>query len=95
MGNIPFEYGDYLIIRGELSIKLILIQQLIDCCMSNHSRHQNDKNESGQHLEHAPFLSVIILQRSWRLMMKRAIFLSKLKKEGMMHEVVYASHPLM
>jgi homogentisate 1,2-dioxygenase len=38
MGNIPFEYGDYLIIPGELSIKLILIQQLIDCCMSNHSR---------------------------------------------------------
>jgi hypothetical protein len=44
-GNIPFEYGDYLLSRGELSIKLILIQQSIDCCMSNLSRlfiHQND-----------------------------------------------------
>jgi homogentisate 1,2-dioxygenase len=38
------------------------------------------------------FVSVILFcQQSWRLMMKRAIFLSKLK--GMMHEVVYASHP--
>jgi homogentisate 1,2-dioxygenase len=53
------------------------------------------KNESGQHLEHAPFCERdFILPTSWRLMMKRAIFLSKLK-EGMMHEVVYASHPLM
>jgi hypothetical protein len=41
------------------------------------------------------FVSVILFcQQSWRLMMKRAIFLSKLK-EGMIHEVVYASHPLM
>jgi hypothetical protein len=40
------------------------------------------------------FVSVILFcQQSWRLMMKRAIFL--IKKEGMMHEVVYASHPLM
>jgi hypothetical protein len=57
MGNIPFEYGDYLLSREELSIKLILIQQLIDCCMSNLSRQfirQNAiKNESGQHLEHS------------------------------------------
>jgi homogentisate 1,2-dioxygenase len=43
MGNIPFEYGD-LLSQG-LSIKLILIQQSIDCCMSNLSRlfiRQND-----------------------------------------------------
>jgi homogentisate 1,2-dioxygenase len=37
------------------------------------------------------FVSVILFCQSWRLMMK-TIFLSKLK-EGMMHEVVYASHP--
>jgi homogentisate 1,2-dioxygenase len=35
MGNIPFEYGlpDYS--KRGLSIKLILKQQLIACCMSN------------------------------------------------------------
>jgi hypothetical protein len=51
--------------------------------MSNHSRHLYTKtiqNESGQHLEHAPFCERdFICQRSWRLMMKR-VFLSKLKK---------------
>jgi homogentisate 1,2-dioxygenase len=57
MGNIPFEYGDYLIIPRGI-IKLI-DTAVIDCCMSNLSRlfiRQNAiKNESGQHLEHAPF----------------------------------------
>jgi homogentisate 1,2-dioxygenase len=98
MGNIPFEYGDYLIIPRELSIKLILIQQSIDCCMSNHSRqfiHQNDKNESGQHLEHAPFCERDFILPTELETHDEKGFLSKLKKEGMMHEVVYASHPLM
>jgi homogentisate 1,2-dioxygenase len=66
--------------------------------MSNHSRQfiQNDtKNESGQHLEHAPFCERdFILPTELELMMKGR-FLIKIKKEGMMHEVVYASHPLM
>jgi hypothetical protein len=82
MGNIPLSMEITLLSEG-LSIKLILIQQLIDC-MSNHFAiyTPNDtKNESGQHLEHAPFVSVI-LPTSWRLMMKRAIFLSKFKRRN-------------
>jgi homogentisate 1,2-dioxygenase len=45
---------------------------------------QNDtKNESGQHLEHAPFCERdFILPTELRLMMKRAIFLSKLKRRN-------------
>jgi hypothetical protein len=40
------------------------------------------QNESGQHLEHAPFVSVILFcQQSWRLMMKRAIFI-KIKRRN-------------
>jgi homogentisate 1,2-dioxygenase len=45
MMNIPLSMEITLLSQRELSIKLILIQQSIDCCMSNLSRlfiHQND-----------------------------------------------------
>jgi homogentisate 1,2-dioxygenase len=96
MGNIPFEYGDYLIIPRELSIKLILIQHRLLYVESFAPIYtpKRYKNESGQHLEHAPFCERdFILPTELETHDERAIFLSKLKKEGMMHEVVYASHP--
>jgi hypothetical protein len=83
-----------LLSRGELSIKLILIQQSIDCCRIFRATPKRYKNESGQHLEHAPFCERdFILPTELETHDEKAIF-SKIKKEGMMHEVVY-SHPLM
>jgi homogentisate 1,2-dioxygenase len=81
MGNIPFEYGDYLIIpRGV--IYQIDFDTAVNRLLSNlRATPKRYKNESGQHLEHAPFVSVILFcQRSWRLMMK-GDFIKKLKKK--------------
>ena len=98
MGNIDFEYGDYLIIpRG------IIYQIQFD---SSENRlfyvesfapfytPKRYKNDSGQHLEHSPFC-----ERDFKLPTElethdeKGDFLIKIKKEGMIHEVVYATHP--
>jgi homogentisate 1,2-dioxygenase len=53
------------------------------------------KSSSGQLLEHSPFC-----ERDFKLptelgniTMKKVISIIKIKKEGMIHEVVYATHP--
>lgn len=98
MGNIPFEYGDYLIIpRG------IIYQIEFDSednrifYVESHAPFYTPKrykNESGQHLEHSPFC-----ERDFKLPSEiethdeKGDFVIKTKKEGMMHEIVYATHP--
>ena len=98
MGNIDFEYGDYLIIpRG-------MIYQIQFDTSENRLFYVESfapfytprryKNESGQHLEHSPFC-----ERDFKLPTElethdeKGDFLIKIKKEGMMHEFVYATHP--
>lgn len=98
MGNIPFEYGDYLIIpRG-------MIYQMDFETSDNRIFYVESyapfytpkryKNSSGQLLEHSPFC-----ERDFKLPTElethdeKGDFLIKIKKEGMMHEVVYATHP--
>lgn len=98
MGNIPFEYGDYLIIpRG-------MIYQIDFDTEDNRLFYTESiapiytpkryKNASGQLLEHSPFC-----ERDFKLPQEletydeKGDFLIKIKKEGMMHEVVYATHP--
>ncbi|MDO9187581.1 MAG: homogentisate 1,2-dioxygenase [Bacteroidia bacterium] len=98
MGNIPFEYGDYLIIpRG------MIYQMEFDTTenrlfyMESHSPFytpQRYKSSSGQLLEHSPFC-----ERDYKLPQdqethdEKGDFMIKIKKEGMMHEFVYATHP--
>ncbi|WP_426090683.1 homogentisate 1,2-dioxygenase [Flavobacterium sp. DSR3-2] len=98
MGNIPFEYGDYLIIpRG-------MIYQIDFETSENRLFYVESyapfytpkryKNESGQHLEHSPFCERdFILPNELETHDEKGDFLIKIKKEGMMHEVVYATHP--
>ena len=98
MGNIPFEYGDYLIIpRG-------MIYQIDFDTEDNRLFYTESvapiytpkryKNESGQLLEHSPFC-----ERDFKLPQdletydEKGDFLIKVKKQGMMHEMVYATHP--
>lgn len=98
MGNIPFEYGDYLIIpRGMIyqidfdteDNRLFYVESVAPFYTP-----KRYKNQSGQHLEHSPFC-----ERDFKLPTdletfdEKGDFLIKIKKEGMMHEVVYATHP--
>ncbi|MGZ3864468.1 MAG: homogentisate 1,2-dioxygenase [Bacteroidia bacterium] len=98
MGNINFEYGDYLIIpRGMIyqiefeteDNRLFFLESFTPIYTP-----KRYKNSVGQMLEHSPFC-----ERDYKLPTKlethdeKGDFLMKIKKEGMMHEVVYATHP--
>jgi homogentisate 1,2-dioxygenase len=98
LGNIPFEYGDYLIIpRGmiyqidfETEDNRLLYLESFDPIYSP----KRYKNSHGQLLEHSPYC-----ERDFKLPTdlethdEKGDFLIKIKKEGMLHEVVYATHP--
>lgn len=98
MGNIPFKYGDYLIIpRG-------MIYQIEFDSSDNRLLYLESyspiytpkryKNASGQLLEHAPFC-----ERDFKLPMQlethdeKGDFLIKIKKQNTLHDFVYATHP--
>ena len=98
MGNIPFEYGDYLIIpRGMIyqmhfdgsDNRLLFLE-------TPHPLYtpKRYKNSHGQLLEHSPFC-----ERDFKLpegldpIDQKGEFLLKIRKEGMMHEVIMATHP--
>lgn len=98
LGNIHFVPGDYLIIpRGmiyqiqfdQADNRLFYVESF-----APYYTPKRYKNASGQHLEHAPFC-----ERDFKLPSElethdeKGDFLIKIKKEGMMHEVVYATHP--
>jgi len=98
LGNIDFEYGDYLIIpRG-------VIYQIDFDSSENRIFYVESfapfytpkryKNASGQHLEHSPFCERDFkLPNELETFDEKGDFLIKIKKEGMVHEVVYATHP--
>jgi homogentisate 1,2-dioxygenase len=98
LGNIPFEYGDYLIIpRGIIyqidfeteDNRLFYVESY-----SPFYTPKRYKNQSGQHLEHSPFCERdFILPNELETYDEKSDFLIKIKKEGMIHEVVYATHP--
>lgn len=98
MGNIPFEYGDYLIIpRGMIyqmefetsDNRLFYVESF-----APYYTPKRYKSSSGQLLEHSPFC-----ERDFKLPSEletydeKGDFIVKIKKEGMIHEVVYATHP--
>lgn len=98
MGNIPFEYGDYLIIpRGMIwQITFNTEDNRLLFCESTTPYYTplRYKNSQGQLLEHSPFC-----ERDYKLPEtlethdQKGEFLIKIKKEGMMHEIVFATHP--
>ena len=98
LGNIAFVTGDYLVIpRGMIyqidfdtkDNRLLYLESFSP--IYTPKRYRND---FGQMLEHSPFC-----ERDYKLPKnietndRKGSFLMKIKKEGMMHEVVYASHP--
>ena len=98
LGNISFEYGDYLIIpRGVIyQIEFESTDNRIFYVESHAPFYtpKRYKNESGQHLEHSPFC-----ERDFKLPNElethdeKGDFLIKIKKENLIHEVIYATHP--
>ena len=98
LGNINFEYGDYLIIpRGMIyQIEFETAENRLFYVESYAPYYtpKRYKSSSGQLLEHSPFC-----ERDFKLPTEletydeKGDFIIKIKKEGMIHEVVYATHP--
>ena len=98
LGIIDFEYGDYLIIpRGmtyqlefdDADNRLFIVESRSPLYTPKRYR-----NWFGQHLEHSPFC-----ERDFRAPNRLEAhdelgdFLVKVKKENMLHQYIYASHP--
>jgi homogentisate 1,2-dioxygenase len=98
VGNISFEYGDYLIIpRGMIyQLEFESADNRILYAESFHPIYtpKRYRNWFGQLLEHSPFC-----ERDYKLPEEletydeKGEFLMKVKKQGMIHEMIYASHP--
>jgi homogentisate 1,2-dioxygenase len=98
MGNIKFVYGDYLIIpRGIIyqidfdtkDNRLLYLESFSPIYTPKRYR-----NHFGQLLEHSPYCERDLkLPKIIETNDRKGSFLMKIKKEGMIHEVVYASHP--
>ena len=97
-GNIRFEYGDYLVIpRGVIyqisfdgSDNRILYTESTDPIYTP----KRYRNHFGQLLEHSPFCERDLkLPQDLETHRERGEFTLKIKKQGMLHELIYASHP--
>ena len=98
LGTIPFEYGDYLVIpRGMIyQIDFDTSDNRILYAESFHPIYtpKRYRNWFGQLLEHSPFC-----ERDYKLPQnlethdEKGDFLIKIKKQGQLHHLVYASHP--
>ena len=98
MGNIPFEYGDYLIIpRGMIyQIDFDTADNRLLYAESFHPIYtpKRYRNYFGQLLEHSPYC-----ERDYKLPNEletydeKGDFIMKIKKQGYLHELTYATHP--
>jgi len=98
VGTIEFEYGDYLIIpRGMIyQMEFDSEDNRILYAESFHPIYtpKRYRNWFGQLLEHSPYC-----ERDYKLPQnleshnEEGEFVMKIKKQGMLHELVYASHP--
>ena len=98
LGNIDFEYGDYLVIpRGMIyqinfnteSNRLFIVES-----KSPIYTPKGYRNWFGQHLEHSPFCERDIHPPTeLETFDEVGDYLMKVKKEDMIHEYIYAAHP--
>jgi homogentisate 1,2-dioxygenase len=98
LGRIDFEYGDYLLIpRG--MIYQIEFDNAENRILYTESRHpiytpKRYRNHFGQMLEHAPFCERDYkLPHSLETHDEEGEFVLKIKKQGALHTLVYATHP--
>lgn len=98
VGNIPFGYGDYLVIpRGMIyqidfeteNNRLFIVESFSPVLTP-----RNYRNSFGQLLEHSPFCERDLRGPSeLETHDEKGSFIIKIKKENMLHELEYASHP--
>lgn len=98
LGNIDFSYGDYLVIpRGMIyqitfdspANRLFIVESFSPILTPHRYR-----NNFGQLLEHSPYCERDIRRPSnLETHDQKGEFKIKIRKENVMHEVVYASHP--
>lgn len=98
LGNIPFEYGDYLIIpRGMIyqiefnsgDNRLFFVESFSPIYTPKRYR-----NNFGQLLEHSPFCERDLkLPSELETYDEKGDFRVRIKKQGTLHEFVYATHP--
>ena len=98
VGNIQFEYGDYLIIpRGMIyQIEFDTEDNRILYAESFHPLYtpKRYRNHFGQLLEHSPFCERDLkLPQNLETHDEEGEFTLKIKKQGMLHNLVYAAHP--
>ena len=98
LGNLDFSYGDYVLIpRGIIyQIEFDDKDNRLFIVESFHPMYtpKRYRNHFGQLLEHSPYCERDI-RRPQDLITKdeKGDFLIKINKEGMMHHVIYGSHP--
>ncbi|MEY4109769.1 MAG: hypothetical protein RLZZ46_123 [Bacteroidota bacterium] len=98
MGNIPFEYGDYLIIpRGmiyQIDFETTDNRLLYLESQSPIYTPKRYRNEFGQLLEHSPFCERDLkLPAHLETFDQKGNFRLIIRKQQMLHELIYASHP--
>jgi homogentisate 1,2-dioxygenase len=98
LGNIPFEYGDYIVIpRGMIyQIDFDTADNRLFYLESTHPIYtpKRYRNWFGQLLEHAPFCERdLTLPTQLETHDERGEFLIKIKKKGILHHLTYAYHP--
>ena len=98
VGNIPFSYGDYLVIPRGIIYQMEFESEdnrlLIVESFSPVLTPRNYRNNFGQLLEHSPFC-----ERDFRAPSELEThdeigdFIVKTKKQNVLHEITYATHP--
>lgn len=98
LGEIPFEYGDYILIPRGMIYQIefdtednrLLVTESYDPIYTP----KRYRNWFGQHLEHSPFCERDFkLPQNLQTHDEKGEFLMKVKKQGQLHHLVYASHP--
>ncbi|MFB6307571.1 MAG: homogentisate 1,2-dioxygenase [Flavobacteriales bacterium] len=98
LGNIDFEYGDYLVIPRGMIYQLHFNDEdnrlLVITSFSAIFPPKRYLNEYGQFLEHSPYCERDIkVPKKLETHDERGEFNIKIQKEGLLHEYYYATHP--
>lgn len=98
VGNIPFEYGDYLVIPRGMIYQLHFDNEdnrlLIVESFSPVYTPKRYRNWFGQLLEHSPFCERDYkLPQSLETHDEKGSFMVKVKKQNFVHEIEYVTHP--
>ena len=98
LGEISFEYGDYILIPRGMIYQIEFDTEdnrlLVTESYSPIYTPKRYRNWFGQHLEHSPFCERDFkLPRNLQTYDEKGEFVIKVKKQGQVHHMVYASHP--